>query len=566
MYCPPLRSRLASARTESALRCMACAYFRTRHALLLLDNLEQVTAAGPHLAELLTDCPHLTLLITSRTPLRISGERIVEVPPLGLPATPGRSSEAVELRPLADVAAAEAVRLFVERAVVATGEFALTESNAQAVSAICARVGGLPLAIELAAARVRVLSPAELLARLARPLPVLADGPQDQPVRLRTMQSAIAWGYDLLTPEQQALLRRLSVFSGGISLPAAEYMAYHASSDPTTARPALDRLSALLDASLLQRRENADGQSRFSMLETVREFALVLLARLDEEHAVRLTHAVFFTGIIDDAQPALWGATSEELLDQIELEHDNFRAALEWTIAHDPELALRLAGGLGQFWSKRAHWTEGRSWLVRALATGAGPAVHRALALGRSGAIAGDQGDVVEARRCLTESMELARRLGQVQIEARALRGLGILASNGSEFEHARELFSEALDRFLALDDKPGIARSLNDLGLVAERQGDHVAAITYQERALPIARTIGDEWQICLILGNLGGAYVDQGDYARGEALTREALDIARRIGDAFGVAVNLYNLGSSVLELGDLSSAIGHFRETLR
>ena len=302
------------------------------------------------------------------------------------------------------------------------------------------------------------------------------------------------------------------------------------------------------------------------MLETVREFALEKLTDEGEARAARRAHAAHFLHVIEQAQPELWAATNEHVLDRIEAEHDNMRAALAWSLDDDPELALRLAAGLGQFWSKRCHWTEGRGWLERALQRNAGVhTVDVALALGRTGAIAGDQGDYDQARGYLQESLSLSEQLGDALIVARALRGLGIVASNQSDFVQAAAYFAQALARFRALDDLPGVARCLNDLGLVAGRQGDHQRAIAYQEEALPISRKLGDDWQVCIVLGNLGGAYYDRGEYERGEALSEESLAVARRIGDTFGVAVNLHNLGNCVVRLGDTASAIERYREAL-
>jgi DNA-binding CsgD family transcriptional regulator/Tfp pilus assembly protein PilF len=425
-----------------------------------------------------------------------------------------------------------------------------------------------------------------LLTRLERRLMLLTSGPHDQPNRLRTMRDAIAWSYDLLDPAAQACFRRLALFAGGFTVDAAEWVSGlglglslelpaesgHQRAPSLAQQPysdissVVDALSVLVTSSLVQRIDQPDGASRFSMLETVREFALEQLRLAGEQDAVSAAHAAFYLDFITRAQPALWAASSKELLDGIETEHDNLRAALTWSLAHEPATALQLAAGLGAFWSKRSYWSEGRNWLERVLATGAGEGtIDRAAALGRAGAIVGDQGDFDVARRYLEESLALAEHVGDDQIAARALRGLGILASNQSEFALAASLFTRALARFRALGDQPGIARSLNDLGLIADRQGDQDKAIAYQEEALPIARGVGDDWQICVILGNLGGAYYDRGDYARGETLSLEALDLARQIGDTFGIAVNLYNLGNCAVQLGDLASAISHYQESL-
>ena len=562
------------------------AALRDRRLLLLLDNFEHVAAAGSLVTDLLRSCPQVTILITSRALLSLTGEHAFVVPPLALPARGADRPDTATLPAPDELGQIEAVQLFVSRAQAAWPEFTLTAENAPAVAAICARVDGLPLAIELAAARSAALSPPALLARLERRLSLLTGGPRDQVNRLRTMRDAIAWSYDLLDPATRDCFRRLAVFSGGCTVEGAEAVAGatrpeeregssgHVPSalphlnDVSAPSPTsvLDALMVLVTSSLIQRRDLPDGEPRFSMLETVREFALEELRRSGEEDATHAAHAAYYLDLLEQAQPALWAATKPELLDRIETEHDNLRLALTWTFAHDQELTLRLASALGLYWSKRSYWSEGRGWLERALRTGAGAGTAaRAAALVRLGAIDGDQGDYAEARRSLEESLALADRLGDGQIAARARRGLGILASNRSEFAEAAGLFAQALERFRSLDDQIGVARCLNDLGLVAERQGDQLRAIAYQEEALPIARAAGDDWQVCIILGNLGGAHYDRGDFARGEALTREALELARQLGDTFGIAVNCYNLGNCVLELGDPAGAIERYRETL-
>jgi predicted ATPase/DNA-binding CsgD family transcriptional regulator len=545
------------------------ATLREREMLLIVDNFEHLVSevAGTLLADLLHTCPGLTALVTSRTLLRLSGEHAFIVPPLGLPAQGERGTRATPPS-LDELGKVESIQLFVNRSRAAWPEFVLTTANAPSVTAICERVDGLPLAIELAAARSAVLSPADLLARLEQRLPLLTGGPQDQPQRLRTMRNAIAWSYDLLDAATQARFRRLAVFTGGFSLAAAEAVA-DASPVETLSDSAasfLDSLATLVTSSLLQRHERSDGETRFDMLETVREYAMDRLRTAGEEEQARAAHAAQFLDFMEQSELELWAKTNQALLERIETEHDNLRAALAWSIEHDPLTALRMTNGLAAFWSKRCHWTEGRSWLDRALRTGAGKGTAaRAAALGRIGALAGDQGDFAEARRYLTESLLLAERLGESQLAARALRVLGIQASNQSEFDEANSHFEQSLALFRTRGDQPGIGRCLNDLGLVAARRGEHDQAIAYLEQALPIARIVGDEWQTCITLGNLGEAYYDRGDYARGEALFHEALGLARHIGDTFGVAVSLYNLGNSVFQLGDVGGALVRYRESV-
>ncbi len=539
------------------------AALRGRQMLLILDNFEHLVGedAGMLVAAMLESAPGVKALVTSRALLHLSGEHVQIVPPLRLPDPITPSADVLDLDAIASV---EAVQLFVDRSRAAWPEFGLTAGNAAAVAAICQRVDGLPLAIELAAARGAVLSPAELLERLEHRLPLLSGGPQDRPRRLRTMRSAIAWSYDLLDEPTRARFRWLAVLVGRFSLPAAEAVAGSA----TTIRDEtlLDSLTTLLTSSLIHRVDAPGGTSHFGMLETVREFALEQLQSSGEERAARAAHAAYYLDLARQAEPLFWTSTNAELIERIETEHDNLRAALTWALEHDPDVALALASAMGAFWSKRSFWTEGRDWLRRALATGAGEgAAVRASALGRLGALAGDQADFDEAERALSESLALAERLGETHLIARAGRGLAILASNRSDFPRAEALFNAALAFFRELSDQPGIARSLNDLGLIAERQGDHDRAIVFQEEALPIARAIGDDWQTSIILGNLGGSYYERGEYARGQELSQEALDLSRKIDDTFGVAVNLYNLGNIMVERNAAAEALVQYREAL-
>lgn len=526
-----------------------------RRMLIVLDNFEQLAREAPesHLAELLQTCPGLKLLVTSRVHLRVSGEHVLPVPPLGMPATAaGGNTPAGTL--------SDAVQLFVSRLQAVQPTFVLTPGNATLIAAICHRVDGLPLAIELAAARGAVLSLPELHDRLQRRLPLLSGGSRDQPERLRTMHSAIAWSYDLLEPPARDLLCRLSVFSGGISIAAAEATAPEEDSGAT-----LDALGDLVINSLLQRNDAADG-SRLLMLETVREFAQERLDHSGHANAARKAHAAYFSRFMEEMDPLLWSSASSTLLNNVALEHDNLRAALEWSLSNNPALALGMAQRVGAFWQKRTLWNEGRVWLTRALAaTPDESSADRAIALWRAGALAADQGDFAEGASLMHEALEMSRSLGDAAITARVLRGLGIVASNQSDFPLANDLFTQALDHFQATHDDAGIARVLNDLGLVAERQGDHVRAIALQEESLPLARRVGDDWQVCIVLGNLGGAHYDAGNFERGAALSREALQLSRDLSDTFGVAVNLYNLGQIHVELGKPAEAVACYTESL-
>ena len=519
--------------------------------LLVFDNFEHLLGAAPLVTELLLACPGLRVLTTSRRRLDLSGEHEIPVPPLAL-VDSHRPYSAEEL------ASVPAIRLFVARAQAAGPGFALTEANGPQVAEICQRLDGLPLAIELAAPRTRILSPAALLSRLANRLQLLTGGPRDLPERLQTMRQAIEWSYDLLDPPTRTLLRQLSVFVGGFTLEAAEWV----SDTPSV----LDLLTALVDESLLQTTEQPDGERRFGMLETVREYALERLQEAAEETETRRRHAAYCLSLAEHADPGQ--AVPKPWLDRLQAEHDNLRAALAWTIDRDQETALRLAGGLWRFWSQQGYWSEGRSWLERGLAGGAtAPPVARATALGGVGMIAKDQGDFVHAQHCFEESLAIAELIGDEHRAARVLRSLGIVSSNQSEFDRAEELFTEALVRLrsLQVQDLPAIGSCLADLGLVAERRGDPRRAIAYFEEALPLARASGDQVFAAILLSNLSGAYMSIDNWARGEALAEEALVQSRNLGDRFGTAINLYNLADCVQRRGETAGAWERYRESL-
>jgi predicted ATPase/DNA-binding CsgD family transcriptional regulator len=521
--------------------------------LLVLDNFEHLLGAAGLVTDLLLACPGLRMLTTSRRRLDLSGEHEIPVPPLTL-VDPCRSHSVEEL------AEVSAIRLFVARAQAAGPGFALTEANGRAVAEICQRLDGLPLAIELAAPRTRILSPAALLSRLTSRLRLLTGGPRDVPERLQTMRQAIAWSYDLLDPATQALFRQLAVFTGGFTLNGAEWV----TGGETTAVSVFEGVTALVDESLLQTTEQLDGERRFGMLETVREYALERLVEAGEETETRRRHATYGLSLAEHSDP--WLSVPQPWLDRLQAEHDNLRAALTWSIPRDPETALRLAGALWRFWWQKGYWSEGRSWLEQVLMGGAtAPPAARATALGGAGTIAIDQGDFGYARRCFDESLALAQQIGDEHRAARALRSLGVVASNQSEFDRAEELFSEALVVLRSLRDESAIARCLADLGLVAERRGDSVRALAYCEEALPLARSGGDQVFAALLLSNLAGAYMGTGDWARGEALAEEALVQSRLLGDHFGTAVNLYNIAECVQHRGDIIGAWERNRESL-
>ncbi len=522
-----------------------------RRQLLVLDNFEQVVAAAPRLAWLLGACPHLRALVTSRIVLRLSGEQEFSVQPLPLPQVTRRVD-------LDDLARNPAVSLFVERARAIRPDFTLSETNATAIVEICRRLDGLPLAIELAAARVKVLSPAALLSRLTNRLHVLVGGARDLPARLQTMRDAIAWSYDLLLEEHRALFRRLAIFAGGFTLDAAEAVATWESGDgsqgsergvsssslmpgsqpltPDTlpGSSVLDGIATLVDASLIHRDDGplAGEEPRFHLLETVREFGLGQLAQSGEETSVREAHARYAIELAERSRPEYSGGVQDpRWLDRLEAMHDNLRSALAW-LEHrpDPQPLLQLAGALGWFWYLRGHVQEGHDWLRRALAR------------------AEEWQEPVDPA-----------------ILVRALRAAGKLAWERAEYTHASTLLEQALAVARDNADQENIAHALLNLGVVEEKQGHDERAAALYEEALALFRRIGDHPGIANALIDLGDAEFRLGDLARSAALTDEALAISRRLGDAIFIALALANAGQLALEGNDLSRAWSLYRESL-
>ena len=468
-----------------------------RHLLLLLDNFEQLSDAAPVVADLLAAAPGVKILVTSRAPLRLRGEHVYAVPALALPTAAER----------ADLAANEAVAFFVDRAQAVRPGFALTDELAPVIAEICARLDGLPLAIELAAARLKLLPPRALLARLEQRLPLLTGGPRDAPARQQTLRDAIAWSYDLLTPDEQTLFARLGIFVGGFTIEGVEGVAPpERSATPST----FDLLAALADASLV-RQDETGPEPRFALLETIREFALERLReRGDDEHeALAASHAACFLNLVEDACAGLVGPRQGELLSRLDAEEANIRAALAWTIARgSPALALRFTRALWRYWTSRGHLLEGRDWLERALAL---PGVADAPAA----------------------------------IQADAHNALGNLLGDSGEYARAREHYQAALALRRTIADQAGIAGALNNLGIVAFWLGDYDGAIALHEESRAIREKLGDPFQMALSLSNLGDVMLARGEFDRARELQTESLRLREQAGDAAGAAYSLYNLG---------------------
>jgi len=499
--------------------------------LLLLDNFEQVVAAALLVAELLVACPHLKCLVTSRVVLRLSGEHEFPVPPLELPDP--RRLPAVET--LSQYAA---VALFIQRALAVKPDFQVNNDNAPAVAEICVRLDGLPLAIELAAARIKLFPPQAMLARLGRRLELLRGGARDVPDRHQTLRQAIAWSYNLLEAGEQALFRRLAVFTGDCTLEAAEVVCQTVddpAAGPGQSLEVLDGVASLLDKSLLRQAEQASGEPRFRMLETIREYGLECLTASGEEPAVRRAHADYYLALVETAEPELMGPEQATWLDRLEAEHDNLRAALRWAEGSgETEVGLRLAGALCQFWLRRSYLREGRERLARLLllaGASAGTAA-RAKALTGAGHLAHNLGDYAAAHTWFEESLAIWRELGDKAGIAASLNNLGWVVLQRGDHAAARALSEEGLAIWREFGDKAGIATSLNNLGFVAHYQGDYAAVHSLQQEGLALRRELGDKRGIANALVNLGWTVHRQGDYRRATVLLEEALALCQDIG----------------------------------
>ncbi|MGH2616763.1 MAG: ATP-binding protein, partial [Thermomicrobiales bacterium] len=475
-------------------------FLRPRRLLLVLDNFEQVRPAAVHLAALLAVCPELAILVTSRALLHVAGEQRFPVSPLVLPdpAAAGAGPSAVQRQ--AQIAASTAVRLFVARAQAVDPQFVLDAGNAAAIAAICRRLDGLPLAIELAAPRIRLLSPSELLARLGPSLPLLSEGPDDAPDRLRTMRNAVAWSYDLLTEEAQALLRRLAIFVGGFTLEAAETVtegvALPAPPERRGVPSTLDLLASLVDASLLRRTEE-DGQTRFQMLETIREFALERLTQSGEAEAVVARHAAWCVNLADAVRQS--GLSQGHGLAVLEAEHPNLRAALAGFLERgETTAALHLAGQLAEFWLRHSHYEEGKTWLERVLAADDGePTVERAEALVGLNMMLWGRREFERAAALLGEAETIARAAGDDGTLAYARLHQGYVALLRGDFDRAAARGEESLTTCAAIPQEFSCNGARWLLARVALAREDDERAIVLHEGLLASARAGGDEVSI---------------------------------------------------------------------
>ncbi|HET9979886.1 MAG TPA: tetratricopeptide repeat protein, partial [Ktedonobacterales bacterium] len=582
------------------------AHLAEKRLLLVLDNFEQVASVAPEVARLLEASPGLRVLVTSRQSLHLRGEHVFPVPSLPLPATLAEVDQLdqldqaktdLSLEQLTELTEYPAVALFIERARDAEPSFTMTAANALAIVAICARLDGLPLALELAATRVRVLPPAALLARLTSRLKLLTGGAYDLELRQQTMRATIRWSEDLLTPEEQALFRRLAVFVGGGTLEAVEAICGSpagAAGDEPLSMDILDGLSALVDHSLAQQREEG-GEPRFGMLQVMREYALERLEASGEMEALRRAHANYFLALAERAEPELTGPDAGAWLGRLEREHDNLRVALGWSReqreggAERAEIGLRLIAALGRFWVFRGHLREGRAWAealleielqtgLEAEDTGAtagqaqtAPAVVRARALLSGGGLALWQGDYGAVEIWLERAAVLGQAAGDQRTAARAFNSLGVAAHRQGSLKRAMARFEESLALFRQVGDQWGSALALNNLGDLAVYQGDLERAATVFTEALALFRQVGDRGNTAVCLENLGWVARKRGNLAQAETLQREALALFWELGDLRQCAEALEYLASNAgeaesVEQGKRAARLLGVAETLR
>ena len=499
--------------------------------LLLVDNFEQVLPAARNIARLLEAAPALKLIVTSRAPLHVAAEREFPVPPL---------------------AEDEAAELFIARAQAANPDFALSEQNAAAVAELCARLDGLPLAIELAAARTKLLPPTALLSRLGNRLELLTGGRRDAPQHQQTLRMTLDWSYDLLDPDAQRLFARLGVFAGGCTLPSAEAVCDGDGS-------VLEGLAALVDESLVAQRETVAGEPRFSMLEIVREYALERLSTSGEGEETRRRHLEHFVVFAEQAEPELIGADQIEWLDRVDHEHDNLRAALAYALeTADSSSALRLVVGVRRFWHIHGYLAEGRQVLESALAiTPVAPSEDRANALNMIGILAGEQGDFDAARVKFQAALADARAVEATRSISSALVNLGNMAFYGGDLDAARDLYKESIEHFASLGDLRGQALAKENVGLMALTADDVPEAVTWLTDALELAREVGDDREVAAASRSLAAAMIELGETVQATNLLAESLALARGLGEAHGIAVCLETFAGISATGGDVERA---------
>ena len=533
--------------TESAERSVLAnlqGFLRPKEMLLLLDNFEHVVGAGPALSELLGACHGVKMIVTSRAALRLRSEYEYEVPPLGMPPriTSGDPEEALGW---------DAVKLFVDRAQSANSTFELTRENLSTVTEICSALDGLPLAIELAAARMKLLTPEAMLPRLFHRLQLLTGGPRDVPERQKTLRATLDWDYDLLSETEQSVFRRLAVFAGGFKLAEAERVCLFDEDPPPDV---LEVVESLVSKSLIRQTFSGKGEPRFGLLRTLREYAFDRLESIGEDDRVRNLHAGVYLEIAREAGPRLRSKDQVEWLEFLEVEHDNIRAALRWLArSGQSDRELELAGTLARFWEIRGHLSEGQRWLEGALSRGtdAAPSL-RADALDGAGILARSQGELKRAMLVLEECVALRREMDDPRALAITLRSLGNIYFDRRDYETPRSMFEESVELMKAAGDEAGMADALNNLGVLATYSDDWETAGDLYSQALDVFRERSDAQGIARALMNLGEVRLVEGNFEEAGRLTRESLRMFQEIGSQWDTCYLFENLAAVLHKQG--------------
>jgi predicted ATPase len=532
---------------------------RTKTVLLILDNCEHLVGACAELTDsLLRSCPNLRIMASSREALGISGETVWRVPSLSVPDS--RNLPSLEI-----LARTEAVRLFCDRAVAVAPAFSLTEQNAPAVAQVCHRLDGIPLAIELAAARVSVLHVDQIAARLNDRFRLLTGGSRTALPRQRTLRAAIDWSYDLLSDPERKLLRRISVFSGDFALEAAETVCV---GDEVATEDVLDLISHLVEKSLVNT-EKVEHEARYTLLDMVRQYSRDRLLESGEAELMGRRHRDYYVSLAERAVPELTGANQEAWFDRIDQEYENFRSALTWCQS-DPEGTqnqLRLVAALSRFWFIRGYFEEARTWLKDTMARAGGSlrTSEWAKALRSAGVVAYNQGDYAAARSLYEESLAIFRNAGDRGAAAATLISLGNTIKAQGDIGLAQSYCEESLHEFRALGSNRGTAGALSALALMVHEQGDNVRALQMLEESLNIFRELDQSDGIAHNLDLLGAVRSSAGDHTLAQTMWRQSLEIHRRMGNKPAVALTLINLGDAAMNSGDLDAAISRFGEGL-
>ena len=543
-------------------------YLADKQMLLFLDNFEHLLPAAPLIAELLEAGPLMKVLVTSRAPLHLRLEKEFPVLPLLIP-------QLQEVSDLQSLSQNNAVELFVQRAQAIKPDFRLSNKNAPVVVEICRHLDGLPLAIELAAARIRILTPQDLLLRLAKSLDILSNGTQDLPVRQQTLFSAIDWSYNLLNEDEKRLFRRLSVFVGGWNFKTAEMVCNLKGEQRIDVFGGLEKF---IDNNLVKPPVELESEPRFTMLETIREYADYRLSESDEKSKVHANYIQYFLHLAEEAEVELEGPKQLQWINMLEAEHDNLRIAIEYSLASVEDnsqtgtdcpggiTALRLSAALYLFWFVRGYWDEGRKWFRKAMniCFEAPPEIH-AKVLNAAGLLAWHQGTTAIARSLLTESMELCRKSGDKSNLAYALTYLGIIGFWNESSADARAMETESAALFIELADKWGLAYVRFSQGRTALWQGDYFMSRSFFEQSIALFLELGDRWHASEPIRRLGFLALREGNHIQADEFYKQSLDISHDINDKPGLASGLISLGDVALFRHDYNQAIAYYQDSL-